>query len=70
MLFMENWEGFLYRSIAEKTAKFWLKILSNTDSLIYKIFQDQVYETENRLITNRNTAKMHWTSLWKSYIEK
>ena len=48
--------------IKERAAKFWLKILGNTDSLIYKIFQDQVYEIENRLITNRNTAKKHWAS--------
>ena len=53
----------------ERAAKFWLKLLDNTDSLIYKIFQDQVYEIENRLITNRNTAKEHWASLKKSYAE-
>ena len=53
----------------DRAAKFWLKILGNTDSLIHKIFQDQVYEIENRLITNRSTAKKHWASLIKSYIE-
>ena len=61
---------FLLSVIAkERAAKFWLKILGNTDSLIHKIFQDQVYEIEYRLITNRNTAKKHWASLMKSCIE-
>ena len=53
----------------ERATKFWLKILSNPFSLLNKTFNDQVNEIENRLITNRNTAKRHWASVMKSLIE-
>ena len=52
----------------ERATKFWLKILNNPHSLISKMFTDQVNEIQNRSI-NRNSAKNHWASRMKNFIE-
>ena len=52
----------------ERATKFWLKILNNTHSFLSKIFTDRINKIENRLI-HRNSAKRHWASLMKDFIE-
>ena len=64
------WGLYDYSCIAKKRAtKFLLKILGNPLSLLHKIFNDQINEEENILITNINTATSYLAFVIKSFIE-